>query len=146
MPSETPNSAGSSGEGEDRSEGGAAISDGGNNSIGAAPVGEGGVGGEGGAGNAPTCGPVYNDWLRTTFPYPDGGILGVADFPSSPWRSIKGTLTTEGGAARSTGNSLGVASQGVAFGSAATRARFKLNFAKAEQTAAVRMNAERYAP
>lgn len=137
---ETPSSAGSSGEtfGEGGSNGGVATGDAGSSSSGAAPI-----GGEGGVANSPACGSVYNDWFRATFPYPDGGILGVADFPSSPWRLISGTLTTLDGAARSTGNSLAAANQGLAFDSVATRARFKLSFAKAEQTAAMRMNAER---
>lgn len=133
---EMPSEAG--GSSEPIGEGGSASGDAGATSSSGAPA----LGGEGGGANAPACGTVYGDWFRATFPYPDGGILGVADFPSSPWRAISGTLTTQSGAARSSGNSLAVASQGKALDGVGTRARFKLGVAKAEQTVTMRMNAD----
>lgn len=100
------------------------------------------TGGEGGASNAPGCDAVYNNWFRATFPYPQGGILGAADFPSSPWRTISGELTTQAGAATSSGKSLAVANQGKSLGGD-IRARFKLSFASPEQSVTLRMNADR---
>jgi hypothetical protein len=126
------------GEGGSASGDAAAGGDAGASSLSGAPA----HGGEGGGPNAPACATVYGDWFRATFPYPDGGILGVADFPSSPWRVMSGTLTTQSGAARSSGNSLAVASQGKAFDVVGTRVRFKLGFAKAEQTVTMHMNAD----
>jgi hypothetical protein len=118
-------------------EGGSVSGDAGTSSSSGAPT----LPGEGGGANTPACATVYGDWFRATFPYPDGGILGVADFPSSPWRAISGTLTTESGAAKSSGNSVAVASQGKVLDGVGTRIRFRLGFAKAEQTVTMRMNA-----
>jgi hypothetical protein len=75
------------GEGGSASGDAAAGGDAGASSLSGAPA----HGGEGGGPNAPACATVYGDWFRATFPYPDGGILGVADFPSSPWRVMSGT-------------------------------------------------------
>lgn len=112
-------------------------------SLGGNPNQEGtaGAGGAEGTETPTGCSTAYSDWFRATFPYPEGGVLGVADFPSSPWRTLSGTLTTTSGAAVSAGSSVAVASQGAALPYDGVRARFNVQFSKGEQTAALRFNA-----
>jgi len=73
---------------------------------------------------SPACPTQFVPWFQAAFTLPDGGRLGAADFPSSPWRAVAGTVTAQDGAARAGGTAVTVASQGIAFAGTAIRLRF----------------------
>src|SRR5215468_5787763 len=79
---------------------------------------------QGDAGPQPHCATQFVPWFQAGFTLPDGGKLSVADFPSSPWHAVAGTVTPQDGAARASGTAVTVASQGIAFSGTALRLRF----------------------
>lgn len=84
-----------------------------------------------------TCPDGYASWFSSSFSFPDGAIVGTADFPSMPW-SKTGALNIDVG--RLTGVGTAVASQGVSFPYAGSRLRFRVRFTDSKQQATVAFN------
>lgn len=70
------------------------------------------------------CTQDFTPWFRAGFEGADGGILGVADFPSSPWRTVAGRMTIQDRRARANAAATVVATQGKRLGGNVTRVRF----------------------
>lgn len=101
------------------------------------------VGGSGdGMAGAPSesgaCPEGYQPWLSSGFSFPDGEVIGTADFPSMPWVS-SGSLELDAG--KLTGTGTAVISQGSAFPYSQTRLRYRVSFSGANQEASVAVNA-----
>jgi hypothetical protein len=84
----------------------------------------------------------YKDWFAATFPYPDDGILGAADFPSSPWSTVSGKLISKAGRAVAVGDGVAVASHGYELDYDALRLRFQFTLAEGAQAVGVAFNAD----
>jgi len=109
----------------DAGEAGAAIP-GGTSSGGAGRPGEG------------ACADGYTDWFTSSFSFPDGEIIGTADFPSMPWVPT-GTLRLDTG--RLSGAGTAIASQGAAVPYAGSRLRFRVRFTGSDQHVTAAFNA-----
>ena len=72
----------------------------------------------------PGCATQFVPWFEAGFELPEGGTLGAADFPSSPWRTVSGSVTPQDGRARSNSSAVTVASQGKVLAGAALRVRY----------------------
>jgi len=99
------------------------------------------VGGAGGAPDrveTPACEAGYHDWLSSSFSFPDGDVIGTADFPSMPWVPT-GQLAIASGRVTGTGSAL--ISQGSAFSYTGLRLRFRGRFTGSHQTITVTTNA-----
>jgi hypothetical protein len=101
------------------------------------PGSDGGAAEMGGAGGAPepvavtpACAAGYHAWLSSSFSFPDGDVIGTADFPSMPWRKT-GSLKIDAGRLVGTGTAL--VSQGAAFPYSGARLRFRVRFTDARQ-------------
>jgi hypothetical protein len=108
--------AGASSEG---AQGGVAVADGGSS-----------IGGGGGESALPECADGYSDWLTSSFAFPDGDVIGTADFPSMPWAK-SGNLKIDTG--RLSGAGAAIVSQGTAFPYAGSRLRFRTRFTDSNQ-------------
>jgi hypothetical protein len=106
----------------------------------AAPRSDGGGGGDAGAEEG--CATQFSPWFRATFELPDGGILGAADMPSSPWRPVSGSVTPQDGRARAAGTAITVASQGATLAGGALRVRYTFLATAADQEAHLLVNAD----
>lgn len=83
-------------------------------------------GGAGGASETEgACADGYVDWFKSSFSFPNGDMIGTADFPSMPWVKT-GSLKIDTG--RLSGVGAAVTSQGVAIPYANARARFRARF------------------
>jgi hypothetical protein len=89
-------------------------------------------GGESGSGEPAIgrCRDGYSDWLRSSFSFPNGEMLGTADVPSMPWTKV-GSLSLE--VEMLTGDGRATFSQGVALPYSDARLRFRAHFTGAEQ-------------
>jgi len=100
---------------------------------------EAGAGGMGGSSDTPSACPAgYIDWLKSTFSFPDGDIVGTADFPSLPWAS-SGSLEIDAG--RLTGVGTATINQGVVIPYADARLRFRARFTSADQKVTIAFDA-----
>ena len=126
-------SSGSSGGKAALGEGGTGGSD---NTMGGAPE---GAAGAAGAASVPTpdCPDGYSDWLSASFAFPDGDVIGTADFPSYPWVP-NGALEIK--SARLQGVGTAIVSQGSAFPTDGARIRFRARFTDSKQTVTVAAN------
>jgi len=85
---------------------------------------------------------MYHDWFESSFEYPDGGVVGAADFPNSPWGSVAGTPTIADGALAAVGESTTVASQGGEIARNGLRLRYQVVFTDMNNEVAVGVNAD----
>jgi hypothetical protein len=100
-----------------------------------------GSGGEGGVpATPPACPEGYQSWLTSSFSFPDGTILGTADFPSQPWISTGGLEIDTG---RLTGIGSAAVGQGASFSYDGLRLRFRTRFSDSAQSTAVAFNGAR---
>jgi hypothetical protein len=76
------------------------------------------------------CPDGYSDWLTSSFAFPDGDVIGTADFPSMPWAK-SGTLAIDTG--RLSGAGAAIVSQGTTFPYAGSRFRFRTRFTDSNQ-------------
>jgi hypothetical protein len=83
------------------------------------------------------CAEGYHDWLTSTFAFPDGDVLGTADFPSYPWVPT-GTLEIK--SARVQGVGSAIISQGSVFPYAGLRFRFRARFNDSKEAITVAAN------
>jgi hypothetical protein len=102
-------------------------------SAGAGP--EAGAGGVGGASS--DCPDGYENWLTSGFAFPDGDVLGVADYPSLPWVP-SGALSIASG--RVTGTGAATISQGRSYDYDGGRVRFRARFSDSSQAVTVAIN------
>jgi hypothetical protein len=121
-------------------------SGGGDAALGGGGMAEGGAVGAGGTGgmagetsSGASCPEGYQPWLTSGFSFPDGEVIGIADFPSMPWAK-SGSLAIESG--RLTGAGIATVSQGVVFPYAGSRMRFRARFTDSDQQVTVAFGAE----
>ena len=107
---------------------------------------EGGTGSAGGAGgmaseasSGTSCPEGYQPWLTSRFSFPDGEVIGIADFPSMPWLK-SGGLAIESG--RLTGAGTATVSQGAVFPYGGSRMRYRARFTDSDQQVTVAFDAE----
>lgn len=133
-------SAGIDGDGGDgsldapSSSGGAAGDDA---SVGAG-AGAGAAGAAGASSNpTPECPEGYAAWFTSAFAFPDGEVLGTADFPSFPWVGIGNLAIDEG---RLEGVGTAIISQGTSFPYDGSRVRYRVRFTDSAQAVSVAIN------
>jgi hypothetical protein len=100
----------------------------------------GATGGQGGAPDSPPtaeCPEGYSDWLSSSFAFPDGDVIGTADFPSYPWVPT-GALAIKSGRVQGVGSA--IISQGSTIPYTGSRVRFRARFTDSKQTVAVGAN------
>lgn len=90
----------------------------------------------GDAGGAPPVTPTadcvdgYSDWFASSFSFPNGDVVGSADFPAMPWTQT-GALRISAG--RLGGTGVAFVSQGTVFPYAGSRLRFRARFSDSKQ-------------
>lgn len=94
------------------------------------------------AGPETACAGRWQPWFQSTFPYPDGGIVGTADFPSSPWGTVEGSASVDGERLVTIGDSTLVSSHGGELPVDGLRLRWSVLFGDPDNSAAIGFNAD----
>lgn len=91
---------------------------------------------------ATACAGTWHPWFSSSFEYPDGGIVGTADVPSSPWGTPVGAATIEDGRLVTTGDSTLISSHGQELSIDGLRLRYTAIFGDTDNAATIGFNAD----